>query len=96
LPPGWSHDAYGAVWVGGCVPEKQGCNYEALATLAAPPRRRKLVFIKQLDELFLVGKRLEPQDFFAEVNGVGAELLGFLQHRRFEQLAILLEGLPSG
>ena len=70
--------------MGCCVPEEQGCDYEAFAALPAPPRRCKLVLPKQLDELFLVGERLKAQDFFAEVNGVSAELLGFFQRRLFD------------
>ena len=83
LPPGRTYYAYGAVWVRCCVPEEQGCNYEAFAALPAPPRRCKLVLFKQLDELFLVSKRFKTQDFFAEVDGVGTELLGFFQHHFF-------------
>ena len=66
-----------------CIPEEQGSNDEALATLPTPPRRSKLVLFKQVDKLFLVSKRLKAQDFFAEVNGVSAELLGFFQRGFF-------------
>lgn len=83
LPPRRTHYAYRAVWVCCCVPQEQGCDYEALAALSAPPRRYKLVLFKHVDKLFLVSKRLKAQDFFTEVNGVSAELLGFFQRGFF-------------
>ena len=83
LAVGWSDYADGAVWVGGCVPEQEGGDYEAFAALPTPPRCSKLIICELFDEFFLVGVGFETQNFPAKINGVGAEIHGFLHCQLF-------------
>ncbi len=69
--------ADGAVGMGGCVPEQEGGDYEALAALPTPSCSRKLILNKQFDEFFLVGVGRETQVFPEKIHGVGAGFLGF-------------------
>lgn len=96
LAPRRTHDAHGAVLMRHGVPQEQSRHDEALAALPAPTCSRELVLFEYLDELFLVGKRLETQDFSAEDHGVSAEVTCFLQRLLLNELVILLDSLPLG